>query len=124
MGKEERIVGWKIYFGFSKVCLFKQNVYGFFKLSLVCSKTNVDFFITPIQLKNGKTAKIMAEPLRLTKSIVNDNDECYIIGSFQTEKGSEIIGEKSNIFDIISDFDVGIYVENDIFKPGEKIIIG
>ena len=101
---------------------YKKEVYGYFKLSIICSDTSIDYFLIPLQIEDGKTATVSPEPLKLSKNIAEKDDECSIKAVFMNEDREELMTEKSDRFDVTTDFKVEINLDKTKFVPGDDLV--
>lgn len=101
---------------------YKKEVYGYFKLTLSCTRQKSDYFLIPLLVKEGKTATVSPEPIKLSKKKSKLNDECYILAAFLNEDKDEIIAEKSDVFEVTADFEVDVEIENTKLHPGDELL--
>jgi len=101
---------------------YSKDIYGFFKLELVCPDSEVEYFRKPVLLEENKKEIIEADPITLSNEIVDVDDECYIQASFLNQNDKRLMNEKSDDFDVESGFNVTVELNKKTYKPGDTLV--
>ena len=103
--------------------VLNRDIYGFFKLDLVCTDSKIEYFRKPLILDEDKKVLVEAEPLSLSSKILKDGDKCYVLASLLNQDNGEVMSERTNKFVVSSDFNVTVSLNKSNYKPGEKLFV-
>jgi len=118
---DEYTLGQSVYVNASIVS--NRDIYGFFKLELVCKDSEIEYFRKPVILDKDEKIRVEAEPISLSNKILGDEDKCYVLASLLNQDNDKIMSERTEKFTVSSDFNVTVSLNKSTFKPGEELVI-
>ncbi len=92
----------------------QKDTASFFTAALVCPENNIELYRSPIKLNVGEEKEIPIS-IELDKRIVTQGGKCKIQSSFDEES------IESQSFDILSEIDLTINLDNFPYPPGQEI---
>ncbi len=101
---------------------YSSNIYGFFALKLICDNSEIEYFRMPLTIEEDEEVEIVAAPLRLSNSMVDENDECHILARFFDQDNDELMDELTDPFEVVSGFNAKIELNKTTYSPGDTLV--
>ncbi|MFT4303198.1 MAG: hypothetical protein ACMXYG_01415 [Candidatus Woesearchaeota archaeon] len=99
-----------------------EDMYGFLAASLVCSDVELEYFRIPLFFDKDRRLTVEVEPLVISRSITKANF-CNILLKVMNQDNRVISQKRSNRFNLVSGIELDIYVEKEVYEPGDSLFV-